>query len=104
MAQCCQAYGASPRKAGREALEELLNKAGLARRDVGFIVGTGYGRISLPFIDRAVTEITCHARGARYLVEGTDMVIDMGGQDSKIIVTDGKGNVVNLSYELLKAI
>lgn len=89
--------GHSPREAGREALEELLKKAGLARGDVSFIVGTGYGRISLPFIDRAVTEITCHARGAHYLLAGTEMVIDIGGQDSKVIVTDGKGNVVNFA-------
>jgi len=89
--------GCSPREAGREALEKLLDRAGLARKDVGFIIGTGYGRVSLPFIDKAVTEITCHARGAHHLLEGVHTVIDIGGQDSKVIVTDGKGNVVNFA-------
>lgn len=55
--------GCSPRQAGSEAFEELLGQAGLKRDDVTCVVGTGYGRISLPFIDKAVTEITCHARG-----------------------------------------
>ena len=89
--------GCSPREAGREAFEELLDKAGLVHEDIGYIVGTGYGRISIPFIDKAFTEITCHARGAQRLVKGTDMVIDIGGQDSKVIATDKRGNVVNFA-------
>lgn len=89
--------GCSPRQAGRDAFNELLDGAGLKHGEIDYIIGTGYGRISLNFIDKAVTEITCHARGAHYLVEGTDMVIDIGGQDSKVIITDGKGNVTNFA-------
>ena len=89
--------GCSPRQAGGEVLEELLKKAGLDRNDVDFIIGTGYGRVSLPFIDKAVTEITCHARGAHHLLEGADMVIDIGGQDSKVILKDGSGNVTDFA-------
>lgn len=89
--------GHSPGRAGRKALEELLIQAGLLREDIGFIIGTGYGRISLPFIDRAVTEITCHAKGAHFLLAGTKTVIDIGGQDSKVIITDGKGQVVKFA-------
>lgn len=89
--------GCSPRQAGREAFEELLGQAGLAHNDVSCVIGTGYGRISLPFIDKAVTEITCHARGAHHLLEGADMVVDIGGQDSKVILTDGRGGVVNFA-------
>jgi predicted CoA-substrate-specific enzyme activase len=87
--------GYSPREAGEQALERLLRECGLNRGDINVIIGTGYGRVALSFIDKAVTEITCHARGAHYLVEGTDMVIDIGGQDSKVILTDGAGNVTN---------
>ncbi|NLJ76768.1 MAG: 2-hydroxyglutaryl-CoA dehydratase [Peptococcaceae bacterium] len=87
--------GYSPRQAGEQAFEKLLRKAGLSRKNVDVVIGTGYGRVALSFIDRAVTEITCHAKGAHYLVEGTDMVIDIGGQDSKVILTDGRGNVTN---------
>ena len=89
--------GCSPRQAGLEAFEELLGQAGLVRDDISCVIGTGYGRISMPFIDKAVTEITCHARGAHHLLEGADMVVDIGGQDSKVILTDGRGNVVNFA-------
>ncbi len=89
--------GCSPREAGSEALREALEKAGLRREDIGCVVGTGYGRISLSFIDKAVTEITCHARGAHFLREGTDMVIDIGGQDSKVIRTDARGGVTDFA-------
>ncbi len=89
--------GCSPRQTGQEAFEKLLNRTGLAREDIDYIIGTGYGRISLSFIDKAVTEITCHAKGAHHLVQGADMVIDIGGQDSKVIVTDGQGNVTDFA-------
>ncbi|NLI11488.1 acyl-CoA dehydratase activase [Pelotomaculum propionicicum] len=89
--------GCSPRQAGHEAFEELLGQAGLSQDDISCVIGTGYGRISLPFIDKAVTEITCHARGAHHLLAGADMVIDIGGQDSKVILTDGRGSVVNFA-------
>jgi predicted CoA-substrate-specific enzyme activase len=85
--------GCSPRQAGRDIFEELLNISGFSQSDINYVVGTGYGRVSLDFIDRAITEITCHAKGANYLVSGADMVIDIGGQDSKVIITDGRGNV-----------
>jgi predicted CoA-substrate-specific enzyme activase len=87
--------GYSPRQAGREAFGELLDKAGLARAEIDYIIATGYGRISLDFANKAITEITCHARGAHHLVPGVDMVIDIGGQDSKVIFTDKKGNVTD---------
>ncbi|MDY3129557.1 MAG: acyl-CoA dehydratase activase [Berryella intestinalis] len=55
------------------------------------VVATGYGRVSVPYAQRALTEITCHARGAVYLFEHDGTVIDVGGQDTKIIqIADGK--------------
>ncbi|MDF9408735.1 acyl-CoA dehydratase activase [Pelotomaculum isophthalicicum JI] len=89
--------GYSPRQAGREVLDELLDKAGLAQADIDYIIATGYGRITLDFADKAMTEITCHARGAHHLAPGADLVIDIGGQDSKVIFTDGYGNVTDFS-------
>ena len=80
--------GWNAREAGEKALAAACADAGgiAASR----IVGTGYGRISLPFADQVVTEITCHARGASFLFPGTETVIDIGGQDTKIIsVRDG---------------
>ncbi|MGI6492276.1 MAG: acyl-CoA dehydratase activase [Pelotomaculum sp.] len=87
--------GWSPRDTGQSAFEQIVANSNLTRDDISYVVGTGYGRISLPFIDKAITEITCHARGAQHLVNGTDMVIDIGGQDSKVILIDEEGNVVN---------
>ena len=49
------------------------------------IVATGYGRVSVPYATKTVTEITCHGRGASYLFGGDGTVIDVGGQDTKVI-------------------
>ena len=57
--------GWNPKDAGRNVFDEALSRAGLLERDIDRIVGTGYGRVSLSFIDKKVTEITCHAKGAR---------------------------------------
>ena len=62
------------------AYQELLDSAGCNNNDVSGVVGTGYGRISLPIIDKAVTEIHCHARGANYLVGQGGLLIDIGGK------------------------
>ena len=87
--------GWEPHNAGRQAFEVLLEKTGIAAASVAAVVATGYGRISLPFADRRVTEVTCHARGAHHLLPGTRLVVDIGGQDSKVIALDGRGNVVD---------
>jgi predicted CoA-substrate-specific enzyme activase len=87
--------GWDPREAALRALRESLEQAGIVEGQVGGIVGTGYGRISLPIFDRRVTEITCHARGAHYLQPETRTVIDIGGQDSKVIALDEGGMVTD---------
>lgn len=87
--------GWNPKEAGRRVFEEALNKSGLSPQDVDRIVGTGYGRISLPFIDKKVTEITCHAKGAKWLFPETKTVIDIGGQDSKVISVTQDGGVAD---------
>ncbi len=87
--------GWEPREAGLRALREALVGAGLSEGRVERVVGTGYGRVSLPIFDRKVTEITCHARGAYHLNAGTRTVIDIGGQDSKVIVLNHDGAVAD---------
>lgn len=74
-----------------ELLSELLEKSGLKRSDISYIVGTGYGRVAMSFPDiphQIVTEISCHAMGAHYLNAGIKTIIDIGGQDSKGIKVD----------------
>jgi len=87
--------GWSPRQAGQEAFQELLKKNGYREEQVTKIIATGYGRLNLSFAHKAVTEITCHAKGASYLVPGTDLVVDIGGQDSKVIKIDEEGKVLD---------
>lgn len=61
-----------------------------------YCVGTGYGRINVPFADRTITEIACHARGANFIYgNGVRTVLDVGGQDIKAIQCDEKGKVSN---------
>lgn len=87
--------GWSPREAGRQVFDQLLLDHGLSAGDIHSVIGTGYGRIALPFADKSVTEITCHARGAAHLAPESRMVIDIGGQDSKVIRIDQRGKVVD---------
>ncbi len=87
--------GAKVKTAVGEVLNEALKNASLTRDRIDYIVGTGYGRVTLDIADRTVTEITCHATGAYYLFPKTRIVIDIGGQDSKIIQLDSKGKVVD---------
>jgi benzoyl-CoA reductase subunit A len=64
--------------------------------DIHYVVGTGYGRVNVPFAHKAITEIACHARGANYMGGNTiRTILDMGGQDCKAIHCDEKGKVTN---------
>jgi predicted CoA-substrate-specific enzyme activase len=83
--------GPEHRKLANRVMEEALDLAGIPFSDVTYIIATGYGRINVPFADRQVTEITCHARGLSSLLPSARTVVDIGGQDSKgIRVENGK--------------
>ena len=83
----------SSEAAARSAYEEALASAGIAAGDVANVVATGYGRASIDFATKTVTEITCHALGARRLFPEARTVIDIGGQDSKVIRLAEDGRV-----------
>jgi predicted CoA-substrate-specific enzyme activase len=87
--------GAEHRHLALQVMAEALDKTGLVLEALDFIVATGYGRINVPFADKQITEITCHARGIRALFPTARTVIDIGGQDSKGIKLDAGGKVVN---------
>ena len=76
-------------------LSQALAQAGLAREQIGCLIGTGYGRVQVAGASRTVTEITCHARGAHYLCPSVRTVIDIGGQDSKGIAVGPAGRVLD---------
>lgn len=78
------------------ALQGVMDKCGMKLEDIHYVVGTGYGRVNVPFAHKAITEIACHARGANYMGgSGVRTILDMGGQDCKAIHCDEKGKVTN---------
>ena len=87
--------GWSPKEVGEQLLEDILKKTNAKSEDVKSIIGTGYGRVSLPFVDKAITEITCHGKGAFFMDPDIRTVIDIGGQDSKIIKLNKDGQVID---------
>jgi len=83
--------GPEHRRLAHKVMEEALTRARLSFSDLGYIVATGYGRINVPFADKQVTEITCHAKGLHSLLPTAQTIVDIGGQDSKgIKLKNGK--------------
>ena len=73
-----------------------IEETGLELGDLHYVVGTGYGRVNVPFAKRTITEIACHARGAHYIYGPTvRTVLDIGGQDCKAIRCDERGKVLS---------
>ena len=83
--------GPEHQRLAANVLQALLAKAGLEKHAIGYIVATGYGRVNVPFADKQITEISCHAKAVGSLMPGVHTVIDIGGQDCKAIkINDGK--------------
>lgn len=83
--------GAEHRRLANKVTEEALKQSGLSFDEISYVIATGYGRINVPFADRQVTELTCHARGVAKFLPSVRLAIDIGGQDSKALkIKDGK--------------
>ncbi|MDO4280242.1 MAG: acyl-CoA dehydratase activase [Peptococcaceae bacterium] len=95
IAQTILPTGAGAAAGADRALDAALDQAGLARDDITATVTTGYGRTAIKLGDQSITEITCHAKGAYFLDPTVRTIIDIGGQDSKVIRLDDNGNVAN---------
>ncbi|AVQ47330.1 acyl-CoA dehydratase activase [Clostridium botulinum] len=78
-----------------EEIKNKLKEIGADKKN-SKIVATGYGRVSVPYADKTITEITCHGKGAYYLFKKDCTVIDIGGQDTKVITVED-GNVTNFT-------
>ena len=89
------ATGMSASKSASAALEAALREAGLARSSLRGVAATGYGREIIEMEKQTITEITCHAKGAHFLFPGIRTIIDIGGQDSKVIRIDEEGRVLH---------
>ena len=84
--------------AAEKALNECLNQINMKRKQIQYTVSTGYGRRAIDFGDKAITEITANARGAVYLRSEKGKIksiIDIGGQDTKVIILDENGRITN---------
>lgn len=77
------------------ALQQAMTIAGVERSQISKVVVTGYGRMTFPDADEQVSEITCHAKGVHFLVPEARTIIDIGGQDAKVIKLDEQGYVSN---------
>ncbi len=86
--------GSNSPDSANNAMDWALEGTGLSLDKIKFVVGTGYGRVNVSFASRAITEIACHARGANFIY-GPEIrtVLDMGGQDCKVIRCDQRGKV-----------
>jgi (R)-2-hydroxyacyl-CoA dehydratese activating ATPase len=93
LASALVATGVSGRQAAQEVLDKALAACNLSREQIGAMVTTGYGRNLAEFGGRAITEITCHARGSYQYVQDAHLLIDVGGQDSKAISVRENGKV-----------
>jgi len=87
----------NPKKTAEAIYQAALEQAGVRPDDVRYVVGTGYGRTQVPFADTNVSEITCHGRGAHHLCPEVRTVIDIGGQDTKVISIDSAGNLLDFA-------
>lgn len=87
--------GAKSGESAERILQEVLDQAGLKRENLTLIVSTGYGRVSIPFAGKNVTEISCHGKGAHFLNPAVRTILDIGGQDSKAIRLNENGDVID---------
>lgn len=94
-AQAIVRTGAKAQNGARAAFDTVLQALGATESDFAAIVATGYGRFNIPFATGTVTEITCHGKGAHFLNPDISTIIDIGGQDSKVICLDERGGVEN---------
>jgi len=83
--------GPEHRQLANEVMKMALEQADLQLDDISYVVATGYGRLNVPFADRQITELSCHARGMSSLFPDVRTAIDIGGQDAKCMkINNGK--------------
>jgi len=87
--------GHNVKAAAERVTLQAMETAGISNsiQELDYVISTGYGRNAVTFADKSATEIICHAKGANFLIPETRIIIDIGGQDSKAIEVDEKGNV-----------
>lgn len=87
--------GADSAETARKVLDRGLEQTDIKFEDIEYIISTGYGRVIVPFANKNITEISCHARGAHWVFSSARTIVDMGGQDCKVITCDETGTVTS---------
>ena len=87
-----------PEIVSQKVFERILGEANLSRSAIHRTVGTGYGAGRIPFADESKSEIACHAKSAKWLLPSINMVIDIGGQDAKVMRVNEDGDIVKYVY------
>lgn len=72
-------------KGASEAMKAAINNAGINNRDINYIVSTGYGRNSFDLANKTMSELSCHAKGGVFIFGNINTIIDIGGQDVKVL-------------------
>ena len=86
-----------PERTARNAMDEALKKGNLTLEDIEFLVGTGYGRVKIPFANKDISELTCHGKGAHSFIPTVRTIIDVGGQDCKVIKVNKDGKILDFA-------
>lgn len=87
--------GSNGNLTSQKLIDDLIKEKNVDKNDIEKILATGYGRINVSFTDLTKTEISCHAKGAKFVFPKTKTVIDIGGQDSKAIKLNSNGDVLD---------
>lgn len=86
-----------PQDSAEAVMAGALSTAGIAPDEIEYCIGTGYGREKIPFVKEVKSEISCHGKGARWLLPSVQTVIDIGGQDCKAMKVDPNGKVTRFN-------
>ncbi|MFX0027964.1 MAG: acyl-CoA dehydratase activase [Candidatus Hermodarchaeota archaeon] len=86
-----------PERTALNAMNGALEKVKLSLKDIDYIVGTGYGRVKIPFANSEISELTCHGKGAHSYFPSIRTIIDVGGQDCKVIKVNKNGKILDFA-------
>ena len=86
-----------PERTAKNAMDQALENGKLTLEEVGYIVGTGYGRVKIPFANSEISELSCHGKGAHSFIPSIRTIIDVGGQDCKVIKVSKDGKILDFA-------
>lgn len=84
-------------RSAKGIMDAVLEEAGMKRADISYVMATGYGRLSLEGADGEMSELSCHGKGISKLYPSVRTIVDIGGQDAKVIRLDNQGRMENFA-------